>query len=699
MEQSSKIDSIIYTDKLKYLLFVLPIIYGVLSFIYYSESGAFFATYPDSTYIYLINGMNIAGGNFDIGHIDNPGTPAHLLVGLIVFIAHLFIGNGPVHESVLSDPELYLRICTVVSVTLLLLSVYASGRLILKHTGKIYTALFFQLVPISSYIVIIHFGRIIPEYLIITALTYYCAVLWVVCYKRNTGSELFNNRNLILFFSFITALLITSKMTCLPFLFLPLFFIKKNLPKIAYLFMTVFFGALLIFPILSRLPEMIGWFSGLATHSGAYGRGEEELFNMSTLLLNLNKLFTVELFFSFGYAIILIAVIVGLVRKKWSDNFYKLTLAVWLTITLQLILAAKHFSFHYIIPSQLLIIPGIAAAYMALIKYKPKTILIYTTIVVCASWLILKTYQNATVFNGSNKLYESSFGVKKYDHLPKIITTGYTQSSFVQSALNFGSCYGGNQYHNSYSFLRKRYPDSYFYSTQENYFKWWDKDIDPAELFEMYPQMLVYFWALDEYTTKECIEKITAGYGPLVKSVDLIEYNPATTERFYMLNIDTSKSNPHYIKKQTVFCDFENKTTDNSAFLSSDGYFKFSGIESVSTEQHFSGVNSVKTSSKNSYGPSTSFAAKSGDVFDISVKCYYSSGRPGGINLLNSNGAIFNKSSESIVEDHGNGWKTINLKATIPENYPETEVIMCLYYYGTQTCYFDDLNVVILKQQ
>lgn len=685
--------------KLKYLLFIFPSIYFILLFIYYHQSGPFFTTFPDSTYIYLINGANIASGNMDIGHFDNPGTPAHWLAGIVIFIAHLFIDRNPVYESVITNPELYLKVCAVATILLLLLSVYESGKLVLKNTGNIVLALFFQLIPISSYSVICQLDRIGPESLIIICLTYYSAFLWVLCYQRNTySSDSFGSKRLILIFSFFTALLITTKIICLPFLITPLFFIKRVVPKIWYLLLTAGFSGLILYPVWSKFPDMFNWFMALATHSGAYGSGSKETINIDSVISNLKLYFSAEFFFTAGYILISIGVIAGAILKRWSNHFYKHTLVSFITISLQVILVSKQFAFHYVISSQLLIIPGVISAFMSLVNFsRHAKLAAYSVFSVCAAWLIVQTTQAATVYRGGNKMYESSLTAKKYKDLPKIITTGYQASCFVESALYFGAAYGGGSFHTCNDFLRKHYPDAYVYSTLFNYLRWWNASVYPSELFKRYPQILIYFSGSDEAFERKMIRKITIGYDSIIKNVRILDFNPITRERFYLLNVDTAKANLMTVGRININCDLEKKLQDNTAFTSSMEDIIFYGTGQSSTEQHFSGNTSVKCSVKDQYACCTTFDVRPGDAFDISVN-NYSNGRPGGIALVAADQRVFALNSESVVEDYENGWKRINLKTVIPQNYPEHEVRFCLYYYGNGSCYFDDLKIVLSKK-
>src|ERR1700749_3474361 len=94
-----------YSKKTGWLLFILPLVYGALAWLYYRLSINFYSTYPDSTYIYFTNGINIASGHFKLGHYHNPGTTAHWLAGIVFFFTHLFFGKGNIIEDALNRPE------------------------------------------------------------------------------------------------------------------------------------------------------------------------------------------------------------------------------------------------------------------------------------------------------------------------------------------------------------------------------------------------------------------------------------------------------------------------------------------------------------------------------------------------------------------------------------------------------------------
>jgi hypothetical protein len=683
--------------KTNYLLFILPFVFGLLAYIYYYQSKAFFTTYPDSTYIYLINGANIASGNFNIGHYDNPGTTAHWMAAVVIYITHLFLGKGPLLEDVLSNPEFYLHACAITCIALLMLSVYAAAKLILKKTGNLTIALFFQLIPVCSYLNVHHIVRICPEYLMIMMLPYYSAYLWVLCYAKNNSPDHIISIKSILFMAFVTAALIIAKITCAPLLFVPLFFINRISKIIIYLVATAAFAMLILFPVWPNLNGMFEWFFGLATHTGIYGSGQEQIIDSKEYIVSLKKLFITEWFFTAGYIIASFMVVAGVVKKKWNDNFFKLTLALWLTISLQLLLAAKHYKFHYIIPAQSLIIPTVLGGWVSLISFKRGKIPGAVALAACSIFLVYKLAVSSADYWNGNKEYESSLSAQKYADLPKIITTTYEQSCFPESALHFGTAYGGHFFEAGYSFLRTLYPKSFVYDMRTNKIDLFFLDTPYADLFEKYPKILVYFLQKDEYTEKTVLTNLTAEYGFGIKSIDLAEANPYTGEKFYIINVDTSSTQSHYTEKKSVVCDFEKVSPDNSYFISSDGSLYFGSGDLHSTEKCLSAVTSLKSTPKNQYICWANLPVKAGDGLEITVNCY-AEDTPGGITIASPGGKGFEKTSQSVINDYGNGWKKLILKAKIPADYQGKEIGFSLFYFGSKACYFDDLNIVFLKK-
>src|SRR5688572_7605216 len=105
--------------KKTYLLVILPLIYIALGFVCLENIKYFFLSGYDPSYAYLLNGTNLASGTMEIGHTDHPGTTVQSFLALVIFITYLFSGaTAPLYQDVLSQPELYLNVLSIVLILL-----------------------------------------------------------------------------------------------------------------------------------------------------------------------------------------------------------------------------------------------------------------------------------------------------------------------------------------------------------------------------------------------------------------------------------------------------------------------------------------------------------------------------------------------------------------------------------------------------
>lgn len=150
--------------------------------------------------------------------------------------------------------------------------------------------------------------------------------------------------------------------------------------------------------------------------------------------------------------------------------------------------------------------------------------------------------------------------------------------------------------------------------------------------------------------------------------------------------------------EQTVeyFCDMESTTIDGNSFKG--GYANFSGGQSKSEEQAYSGRFSAKCDPKNIYGPTLIIEnINSGDIVEASVWQQSDEGF-GGLVFQGTWGNYFKARNQA--EKVRNGWEQIQLIDTIPlgvENgtlkvYPSVTA-------KSGTVYFDDIKVRHIKRQ
>ena len=679
-------------DFRKILLFIIPITFFIFSQISNNFTKNTFTTNPDPPYIYLINGANIAGGNFVIGHYDNPGTPLHLFTGFIIFTTHFFIDGLPVTESVLNNPEIYLTTISIFFAVLILFTSLFSSIFIFKHTNDLSTSVLFQILPTLSHIgcYFLFQVRLCPETFMIICLPPYFAFLWVIA---NKDSNFISKKELVLTFAIANAILIMTKATLLPLFFVPFFFIKDLKSNIWYVFLFIIFSFLVIFPIWPNIPDMYHWFVQIATKPGHYGTSEGT-FTFETFKENLTKLLDAVPLFSWVLQLAFLFLLILLFKKSKKSNLLRLQIALLLICALQLIMASKQYSNHYILASHLLIIPIVISVIKQFSFPLFKTIYVaFTCVVLFYSGIKVKAAM--AEYCSINQIFESQKIAKKYASIPKVITTGYEGTCFNESSLRFGACYGGPNFSKSKLFLKNRYPNFYFYDLflNVNYVSSWDEKILTQKLLSTNSSLLFYFIRMDENKEREAIDRLIKGYEPFITKYDLVENIEATREHFYLLEIDTTLAKSNYATKIEYKFDFEKKDNQNF-YTSSNGLFKIQEGNKQTSLNFTSGSKSIEVEN-GMYFLNSKFKVNAGDELTISAN-YLSKIKPPGISVSNKN-SNFEMSSESIFQSLENGWNTVSLNCVIPNNFSNSILDLSFYYFGEDKCYIDDLIITHKK--
>src|SRR6185312_9669299 len=163
----------------KYLLLcVLPVVYLLFTGVFFFYWRPFYTIGPDPIYIYLFNGMTMAGGDWKIFYIDNPAIPVQCFCGMVIYIRHLFNHSIPLYQDVLLHPESYIyTLCVTISILYALVT-WATGRYVFKRTGNLVVSLLFQLTPVISTHGILTTGGPSPESFYVIAGMFFVAYLY-----------------------------------------------------------------------------------------------------------------------------------------------------------------------------------------------------------------------------------------------------------------------------------------------------------------------------------------------------------------------------------------------------------------------------------------------------------------------------------------------------------------------------------------
>lgn len=352
-------------SKLKYsLLFVLPVILFITAHILKVVQGPYYLNFYDPSYVYLINSLNLAQlSGYGVGHFDHPGTTVQVL-GAVAVKLFYFLGNNnqDIVNDVLSRPEAYLFFMNKFFVLLNCTALFFLGYFTLKVTDNFLLAILIQLSPFTS--TEIFYGLIIvtPENLLIFCSLFFIASLIYYIFRLKNENPV--PIQLILTWGIICGAGLVTKLNFIPVLLIPFFLIRGLKGKFYFLTFTLITFLILFSPALYNISNFLSWIEKLFINNGRYGNGEATIINESTFLSNIKLIFTKDKLYSFAYFLCLVTLITGWYSKRRKSGIVisaellkrsRLLLLIFISMNLQILLVAKHYSQYYMIPSFMLV--------------------------------------------------------------------------------------------------------------------------------------------------------------------------------------------------------------------------------------------------------------------------------------------------------------------------------------------------------
>jgi len=687
-----------------FLLLLLPIVYLILSGTFFVNWRPFYRIGPDPVYTYLFNGMTLAGENIEVGYIDNPGIPVQFFSAAVIYIKHLFNYSVPLYHDVLMHTESYLHaICASVSILFVLIS-WFTGYYTFKRTGNPAIALLFQLTPLVGRYYLTSAAPSPESFMLMFGMPF-MAYLYCNCFSNDFRSIGKFSLRYILVYGAFTGFLVSCKYTCFPLLFLVLFLLPTSRSRIQYIGSFILFLLIFISPALPVLGNMIDWLSSLATHTGIYGQGDKGFVNKVEFLANFKILFKEDIYFTSLYILMSISLFIALLKRNQmrpeNKIYLRLLSGVWVSSSVLIILVAKHYSFHYLIPVRLcfpLILAGSYGVLKDILKIKifqNKYILPVLSYLILTffAYSALKTFLTYPPQPISN--ITADF-LNKYSNVPLIITSDY-QSSRIEPSLDFGTAYTGNFRYKYWEFLKKLYPNSYLYNTakqSQGIIAHWDDIFYTPELFSKYPEIMAYFNDKDSNARKSILTDLSMWRKDTVAHFRLIYSLKESNEYVYEFEGNQNMSRALMANPLEINFDFEKFTVDHSKFVSTDGNHTAEGVNFLSNKEHHSGNNSILLNHQNQYAINYPVRVLPGYLINISIWQKSDDGM-GAIAFSSKKYGKFYNLGRAIIDSEATGWKQIEYKCLVPPSIKDSTIIFYLYYYGHGYSYFDDLSIKV----
>ena len=414
---------------------------------------------------------------------------------------------------------------------------------------------------------------------------------------------------------------------------------------------------------------------------------------MESYLPNIIKIFQNNMIF--GIVLLLGILIVSVAIFKSINNKTKLSWDTRILLGLVaasgfgVLLVAKHYHFnHYLIPT--LLLTGVSSFFVLKILLKAnfnskikKTILpiLVIGLLIFISWQQPSKMKYASYgYRITNEEIDSTNLMLEQDFADYARIYYYPFSFYKYSALNFGDVYTKRQ---MLPYLKKLYPNTYFYDFYWNKMQYWNADITLSDILKFSNKKVLM---LGGPRKKEDADKL------IHMGIQLKEVYRGRIQAIY--EIDTSYFAPLIANQgviEEVICDMEKLTSDYKSFVGSNN-IKFGESWCRSNKEAHSGLYSVKMDNKTEFAMEYILdSVKQGEKYEIEVwrKSDNYSGR---LVVSASNANLFYNAQNDFISSE-NGWDLIQIKFTVTQKQNGEKLKIYLWNKDKQLGYFDDLTI------
>jgi hypothetical protein len=650
--------------------------------------------------------MNIANGKMEVGHFDHPGTTVQVGAGICIRLIYTFAGTEKdLSTDILSDPEKYLHVLSLIFILVNCLILTWSGMKIYKISGNIFTSLFLQTGTLIFFNTLAAMPNLRPETFLIWGTT----IFTTICFSFISEKEISPRKMLgyAIKFGIIVAFLVVTKITALPLLLIPVVLLKKWKSWFLYGFSFLLSAILFLIPALNKMQYFFHWVHELIFKSGQYGSGEAKIIDSAVFKEGLHSMLKSDLLFVIVLAILLITILFLTLTKRFNYQAWKtnprlrLMVAIFISSICCALIVAKAFKYHYLIPAYGLMMTGAFVSFSFFFSPERKISNLFHNKKIQSALLVLflgfytyNDYSQYLFYDGlcNPRAVTATFMEKNYKNVPRLYVTYEFYSAEKFPALYFGDAYSGMMRYQYVPILQKIYPNTYFYSYPENQFHDWEKSFEWSDFVSKNKKMLISFYFNDPYYLEGSLKTLNEinQFGRVIE-IHKVFQNDKTGEQLYEMN-RVGTFDHKLDSSRVIRCDAEHVTS--LSLISDDSLYYFQGMECRTNKEAHSGKYSLQLNTTNQYGFVLHLALKKEKHYEISAWVKSDSGKGVLIATGLSNKAYY-VSSSTVTETGNNGWKKIVLKFKVPDNYYEETIgIGAWNEIGDQVTYFDDFTIV-----
>ncbi len=534
---------------LTYLSFIIfPVLLFITAHILKVVQGPYYLNFYDPSYVYLINSLNLAQlSGYGVGHFDHPGTTVQVIGAIFVKLYYL-ISNVKVDiaTDVISRPEDYLWFANKGFVTINCILLFLLGLFIYKISNNIVLSLLIQLSPFAS--TEIFYGLIIvtPENFLIAVSLCFIGVLFYYLYKVDDGVK--SPLILVIAFAVVCGIGLATKLNFLPMILLPLILIKGFKNKIIFSLFTFVSFIIFVSPALSNYSRFIEWIEKLFLYTGHYGSGDPTIIDSTEFSKDIILIFKTDNLFGITYFIAMGTLIFKFFFKHKTElhdqaRFRKegrVLLGIFLAMTLQIILVAKQYRQHYMIPSFMMCLLSLFLCSSLLSVHLKRIRVQYAylfLIVIIAFWSLTQIIDS--YYEGDEERTQA-FRMEKYlkDNCSGELVVPSFGSANKECAIAFAVSYAGSQVGRYQAILSKVQPEHIFYNPWTNEFYLISPDIDIQKIL-LESKKLILQGRI--YSAEKFMETLNKTYN--IKNTSFVELlTNGRLETIYQISLENQRN-------------------------------------------------------------------------------------------------------------------------------------------------------------
>lgn len=677
------------------IFFIVPLLLFVFMLFRLAELHAFFQGWIDPVYAYLMNGLTFALGSNDVGHIDHPGTPLQLLIALIITIAGWIHNSGDLATDVLTHPEYYLRI---ISITLILINctvIWLLGYVAYKKLKNIQLSVAIQLWPLLSF-QLLNFMPVVACETVVSFLTIAIAAC-IIIYDHQQKDSI----KLILWIAFLSAIIIATKISALVILMVPFFVFEKIRSKFIYLGATFLLILLFVSPVFEKLGHFTNFLGKIATHTGQYGSGEAKMFDVAIFLHSLKLMLTKEWSFTLHVLLLPVGWFV-IVKQNIRGLQRRIYLAISLTTVFQMLIVARHYGFHYLMPLFGLCIPLHGYFWIRFFQQRiskvPSRMLSPVVLLLVAGVFIRIVVKNdfqPGIVNAVEKTTQMVQSELKGKYI--ILTENNNDTAFPEPALQFGFSYSGQDMKARFiPILAAAYPDNYLWNSHTGFTNWKGSHL-ASDVFSDTEKIYVYANTASYEFSKEKINEMISqsGLSDFV-SLDFVYQNEYKGEVIARAIVDREKLIDYYQSYVNIETGMEEISPDGELIQSNKPEYTFRGAALLSGKYSRSGKKSMLLTSEKPYGLDISLPVTMGGQFKVEFWQISSGQKQAVVVAAASKNEIYYKTSTQHITSPAQ-WNRSELIISIPKDYPEPNIHFYLWNPTSDSIWVDDFRLSVFK--